>query len=111
VAGTCYRVVITPNDSQTNGAPFITAPVQVALDSDNDGLNDNWEVEYFGHVVVRLYGDADGDGQSNLEESLAGTDPTNSDSALHITSVAANDSQCRRGLHLPFKQSLPIVGQ
>jgi len=31
--------------------------------------------------------DADGDGMSNLQEFLSGTDPTNSASYLHITSV------------------------
>src|SRR5262249_3845536 len=34
--------------------------------------------------------DKDGDGMSNLQEYLAGTDPNNSASYLHITSIVAS---------------------
>jgi hypothetical protein len=88
-AGSYYRVVITPNDGQTNGAPFTTASVQVALDADGNGINDNWEVQYFGRIGVDPKADADGDGVSNYQEYLAGTNPTNSTSFLHITSLTA----------------------
>ncbi len=88
VAGDYYRVVITPNDGITNGAPFTTASVLVPVDADGNGINDDWEVQYFGHIGVDPNADPDGDGFSNLQEFLAGTDPTNSASAFRITSVA-----------------------
>jgi subtilisin-like proprotein convertase family protein len=89
VAGDYYLVTITPNDGKTNGAPFTTASVLVPVDADSNGLNDDWEVQYFGHIGVDPIADADGDGFSNLQEYLAGTDPTNLASVpvLNITGV------------------------
>jgi Concanavalin A-like lectin/glucanases superfamily/Bacterial TSP3 repeat len=49
------------------------------IDSNNDGMADNWEMQYFGTLNVNPTGDADGDGLNNLQEFLVGTDPTNPD--------------------------------
>jgi hypothetical protein len=63
------------------------------VDSDGDGMPDLWTEEYFGHPTGQgadnslATDDADGDGFSNLQEYLAGTDPTNSASYFHIISV------------------------
>jgi PKD repeat protein/endonuclease/exonuclease/phosphatase family metal-dependent hydrolase len=49
-----------------------------------------WQVQYFGSIdnpAAAAGVDADGDGQNNLAEFNAGTDPTNSASGLRITSV------------------------
>ena len=54
-------------------------------DTDGDGLADDWEQQYFGSTTGALPNDdPDGDGFNNLQEFLAGTDPTNA------TSVAAH---------------------
>ncbi len=50
-----------------------------------------WQMKYFGCTDCAEAADStdrDGDGQSNLAEFLAGTDPTNSASLFRITSVA-----------------------
>ncbi len=50
-----------------------------AADSDGDGLDDAWEVGYFGSLSQGANGDPDGDGLSNANEQAAGTDPTRKD--------------------------------
>jgi len=90
VAGDYYRVLITANDGKTNSVPFATASVMVLVDANGNGINDDWEVANFGHIGVSPDADPDGDGFSNLEEYLAGTDPTEPGSALRITSIAAS---------------------
>lgn len=48
----------------------------VAEDADGDGLEDNWERQYFGDIAAQDGGgDRDGDGQINSEEEIFGTSP------------------------------------
>ena len=95
IAGEYYRVAITPTDGQTNGAPFTTASVRVAVDANGNGINDDWELANFGRIGVDPTADPDGDGMSNLQEFLAGTDPTNAASAFCITSIALEGTDVR----------------
>ena len=69
----------------TNPTVFftVTNPVAVsaffAVDSDSNGLPDWWELKYFGAIHNDPNADPDGDGLSNLQEYLLGTDPTKFD--------------------------------
>ncbi len=48
-------------------------------DTDHDGMDDDWEMQWFGTLARDGTGDFDGDGVSDLAEFLAGTDPTSAD--------------------------------
>jgi len=64
--------------------------VQSSPDTDGDGLPDAWERQYFGSLNAPEGGpeqDPDGDGLTNRQEFLAGTDPRVAASVLRITSV------------------------
>ena len=75
-------------------SPDIGAP----LDSDGDGIPDWWTTLYFGHATgqaadkSRPQDDADADGMSNLQEWLAGTDPTDASSRLYLASATLGQS-------------------
>ncbi len=52
-------------------------PEKVAIDTDGDGLPDDWEKKYgLDPTVADADADADGDGFTNAEEYAAGTDPS-----------------------------------
>jgi hypothetical protein len=52
------------------------------------GIPQEWMLQFFGSDILSWpspYADSDGDGVSNLNEFLAGTDPTDANSALRIS--------------------------
>ena len=56
-------------------------------DTDGDGMDDDWEVAYFGNLSRNGEGDLDSDGASDLSEFLAGTDPGNNGSVFRVLTV------------------------
>ncbi len=46
------------------------------VDSDDDGLPDWWEIQYFGNLSQTASGDPDGDSLTNLQEFQQGRNPT-----------------------------------
>lgn len=65
----------------------ITPPC--AGDTDGDGLDDAWELAYFGDLGRDGSGDYDGDGLSDRAELLAGTSPKDSASTLRLDIIQA----------------------
>ena len=50
--------------------------VAQGVDTDSDGMTDSWEIRYFGNLERDGSGDYDGDGITDLEEFLVGSNPT-----------------------------------
>jgi GH25 family lysozyme M1 (1,4-beta-N-acetylmuramidase)/uncharacterized protein YegP (UPF0339 family) len=100
--GTNVFTIIAKDNSPNTNATTIILLVYYQLqppfeDSVGDGILDAWRAEYFPNVdptgtttnsVSCATCDPDGDGLSNLQEFLAGTDPTNSISTFRITSIS-----------------------
>ena len=59
------------------------------VDSDNDGMDDDWEMTCFGSLSRDGTGDFDGDGVSDLAEFKAGTNPKNDSSILRALTVTS----------------------
>jgi hypothetical protein len=81
-----YSVVVA------NRAGSVTSePAALLLDSDGDGLPDRWEIANFGNLTAqRSEGDPDGDGISNLDEFLDGTNPNGNSSLRRCSGQAAH---------------------
>ena len=58
------------------------------VDSEPDGMDDDWEMAYFETLARDGTLDWDGDGATDLAEFLAGTDPKNSGSIFRVITVA-----------------------
>lgn len=71
------------------GAAPTPGPSGIA-DTDGDGMPDWWEdLHGFNkNSAADAQQDADGDGFTNLQEYLSGTDPRNPDSLLHVSALA-----------------------
>ena len=89
-----YFFVVRATDSCGNAdSNTVEKLLQPLLDPNKsqvgDGIPNGWKQQYslnpFDPTVAA--GDADGDGMSNLQEFLAGTDPTNSASVFRITNA------------------------
>ncbi len=70
--------------SVTDEAPGNTGTVRAVsliirgtqiIDTDHDGLDDNWELAHFGTLAYGPKDDPDGDGYSNAREQVMGTNP------------------------------------
>jgi hypothetical protein len=60
-------------------------------DQDGDGLPDWWETDHFGDLSQNSQGDHDGDGLSNYQEYLQGTDPMDPDDPETIGGDSGSD--------------------
>jgi hypothetical protein len=95
-----YRVRAYQSAAGSPYSDIVNANTATA-DGDGDGVPDCWMLSYFGHPTgqaadnSRASDDPDGDGQNNLAEFLAGTNPTNSASAFRITGIEQEGDDIR----------------
>jgi hypothetical protein len=78
--------------SLSNALAFVQSDT-IAPGSAINGLPVAWVLTYFGTTTVDLGADPDGDGMSNKEEYLAGTDPTDANSRFHLTIQTVGGNQ------------------
>jgi Tol biopolymer transport system component len=90
VAFQSWNVAGITNDLNRVQDVFALPQDSLVMDSDGDGIPDWWMLKYFGHAtgwssdLSLASDDADGDGLSNLQEWLIGTDPANPTSVLAL---------------------------
>lgn len=83
--------LLTDDDNSNNEGVTHYQQFRPIEDTDNDSLNDDWELRYFGSTAISGGSpDFDSDGKTDFEEFRAGTNPTNSFSLLRINSVTPN---------------------
>ncbi len=93
-----YVVSATATDPLGNTSEFSAVRTVTSTDNGADGLPDAWMLANFGHIdprandLSRANDDADGDGLTNLQEFMAGTDPRSATSGLRVLAVTKNGS-------------------
>src|SRR5262245_13344021 len=68
---------ISDHNAILNG--FTLERISPFVDTDGDGLRDDWENKFFGNLSANPGDDPDGDGLTNAQEQTLGTDPTKAD--------------------------------
>ena len=86
-----YRCVVK-NAASSGGVASGLIRVAAIADTDSDGIPDIWETTYGFKQddPSDRDSDADGDGMSNIEEYIAGTNPTDPENFFTITSIEIN---------------------
>ena len=85
-----YYRYLSPAGMYGNISEFSLEFPVLAPEVDTDNLPDAWEIQYFGGINAVNGGEADdfdGDGISNYDEWLAGTDPSNATDLLELKPV------------------------
>jgi len=74
---------ITAATGAVTYAELIVQGVDI-VDADGDGLDDRWEMKWFGNLNSGPKDDPDGDGINNAREQMIGTDPTKSNAPFQL---------------------------
>jgi hypothetical protein len=88
--------------TSSNSVSITSSSANGGLDNDSDGMPDPWEAQYhLPTIIANAADDPDQDGTTNLQEYLAGTDPTDPKSRLSL--LLSHDSSGK--IELTFSRS------
>ena len=91
-----FTLTVTDEEGLQDSDEVLVSVLTQKMDTDGDGLADNWERYYFGDVNSQAANDdPDGDGLSNLAEYREGSVPTTGDTAhpvVQVISIAGDAS-------------------
>lgn len=71
-----YSLTFVASDGALTTERTVSVQVNPWYDTDGDGMDDAWEMEHFGTLDRDGTGDFSGNGRTDLQEFLEGTDPT-----------------------------------
>ena len=113
LTGTFYGYAYSANIGwialETPSSRLATAEI-VARDTDCDGIADAYEFLHFGNLLTAdATTDTDGDGQTDLVEYLANTDPANGSDRLGITLLSTAENEVQLGLQAGPGRLLSIL--
>jgi hypothetical protein len=91
LAGQTYYLIVTNPTAIPQPFSFTMNGSSVLADTDADGMQDGWEVQYFTTLSQQPSVDYDGDGVSNLNEYQEGTIPTDKTSFRPRVTVFATN--------------------
>lgn len=104
-----YTVIVDYDGPLSGGTQWYSLLISGnAVDLDTDGMDDAWEVAYFGSTTGALASaDSDLDGLNNLNEYISGTDPKDADSVFRVVWHRAGPSN-----GVPFSvEWVPVEGR
>ncbi|MGA6927720.1 MAG: putative Ig domain-containing protein, partial [Desulfosarcina sp.] len=82
-----YPITFQASDGGSADTQRVIFTIRSVSDTDGDGMNDAWERVHFGTLNLDGSGDFDGDGISDLDECLVGSDPKEADHAPTVPQI------------------------
>ncbi len=96
-----YPITFKASDGILEDTQRAAQIINSADDTDGDGMPDAWEMEHFGTLDRDGTGDFDGDGISDLDEYLYGTDPNGIDNPPSVPVIQSPEDAIEINLLSP----------